>query len=123
MEVTVDEVVNSATRFSELNQISMPIGLSLKMVKNQKLVTEVLDQYSTKEKAVLAEYGEETESTGTYSIPKDKLSVVNDKLTEIRAEVIELDLFPIRVSDLGDEANLSPATILALDWFFLPEPD
>ena len=116
MKIKVADLYNLSLGLNELSKKELPIALAFKIQRAQKKVSEELIASDKVRQSLIEKYKEKELENGVVQIKKDKLNEFNDKINELMAQEIDLDIEKINIDDLEKSVEkVKPQTLMQLE--------
>jgi len=121
MELTLGRIVAAKPAIEELITMKIPIKASFKLTKIVKSeLTPAMEVFENKRTEIMKNvFGKEqfTEEEAK-DIDEEKQMQFATCFNEMLEETIEVNIDPLEIDELGDEASISAATLMTLDFLF-----
>lgn len=117
MKLTNMQIYDYATAFSQgFNDpyLKFPVKVNFYIVKNKSVLTELAKDIETHRLEIIKEFGQYNEATGQYDIDKDKINEATKSINELFSIEQEVQIYTIKLEDMGDKLNLSTSQMEAL---------
>lgn len=116
MKIKVADLYNLSLGLNELSKKELPIALAFKIQRAQKKVSEELIASDKVRQSLIEKYKEKELDNGNIQIKKDKLNEFNEKINELMAQEIDLDIEKINIDDLEKSVEkVKPQTLMQLE--------
>lgn len=116
MKIKVADLYNLSFGLNELSRKELPIALAFKIQRAQKKVSEELIASDKVRQSLIEKYKEKELDNGAVQIKKDKLNEFNEKINELMAQEIDLDIEKINIDDLEKSVEkVKPQTLMQLE--------
>lgn len=116
MKIKVADLYNLSLGLNELSRKELPIALAFKIQRAQKKVSEELIASDKVRQSLIEKYKEKELDNGNVQIKKDKLNEFNEKINELMAQEIDLDIEKINIDDLEKTVEkIKPQTLMQLE--------
>ena len=116
MKIKVADLYNLSLGLNELSKKELPIALAFKIQRAQKKVSEELIASDKVRQSLIEKYKEKELDNGSVQIKKDKLDEFNEKINELMAQEIDLDIEKINIDDLEKSVEkVKPQTLMQLE--------
>lgn len=116
MKIKVADLYNLSLGLNELSKKELPIALAFKIQRAQKKVSEELIASDKVRQSLIEKYKEKELDNGVVQIKKDKLNEFNEKINELMAQEIDLDIEKINIDDLEKSVEkVKPQTLMQLE--------
>ena len=120
MKITLDTVLKSFDGLEKISKLKLPVAVSFKVGKIIKALNAELEVYNETRKKRIQELGEVTKDhegkpTKNYQVTEANLLVWEKEHKELVEREVEINIHPLKLSDLGDE-KLEPTVFAELDW-------
>lgn len=116
MKIKVADLYNLSLGLNELSKKELPIALAFKIQRAQKKVSEELIASDKVRQSLIEKYKEKVLDNGDVQIKKDKLNEFNEKINELMAQEIDLDIEKINIDDLEKSVEkVKPQTLMQLE--------
>ena len=116
MKIKVADLYNLSLGLNELSKKELPIALAFKIQRAQKKVSEELIASDKVRQSLIEKYKEKELDNGDVQIKKDKLNEFNEKINELMAQEIDLDIEKINIDDLEKSVEkVKPQTLMQLE--------
>ena len=116
ISVTLKQIAESVPAFREIVQLPVPATVAYRLAKISKAVEAEYLNYEATRTALCARFGALREDGLAYEIPTEKVADFNREMEELHAVTIELPFESIALASLGENSEIKPATLMALDW-------
>lgn len=121
MELTLGRIIAAKPAIEELITMRIPIKASFKLTKIVKSeLTPAMEVFENKRTEIMKNvFGKEqfTEEEAK-AIDEEKQMQFATCFNEMLEETIEVNIDPLEIDELGDEASISAATLMTLDFLF-----
>lgn len=120
MKLTLETILKSFDGLEKISKLKLPVAISFKVGKTIKAINNELETYQETRKKRIKELGEPTKDheenpTENYQVTKENISVWEKEHKELVEREVEISVYPLKLSDLGDE-KLEPTVFAELDW-------
>jgi len=116
LKIKVADLYNLSLGLNELSKKELPIALAFKIQRAQKKVSEELIASDKVRQSLIEKYKEKELDNGVVQIKKDKLNEFNEKINELMAQEIDLDIEKINIDDLEKSVEkVKPQTLMQLE--------
>lgn len=105
MKLTNQQIYQYASNLLEAfnnTKLYIPAKANFFIQKNQSILVAAAQEIEQARFKIAQHYGELTETSGSYTIPEDKLEIANKELQELFAIEQELDIKTFSIDDLGN---------------------
>ncbi len=110
MKLTVEEVYNISQGLSALLDKELPTSVAFSIQRNFKKVGEEVDAANKVKNKLADKYKDHIDDNGYFKKGKKKeKEEYNKELKELYDETVEIELNPIKLSDLGE--YIKPRTV------------
>ena len=122
VKVTMRQVIDFRDNIVFFNEANLPLKGAYKLNKIRKAVEKESDFYLDKFQEIINEYAQKDEDGNIiYSDDKERIMIVDDKVDDCNAALIELqdleveiDNYGLTIDDLGDNVECTPDQLNAL---------
>lgn len=110
MKLKVVEILNSAPVIQQVNSSKLPIAMSLRMVKNNKALQEVVDEFEKRRVEIVKSLSDDK-----GGIPENKTSEFNEQIEKVASEEVEVEISTFKIEELSD-LEISPNDLSVISW-------
>ena len=117
MKLTNTQIYDYATAFAQgLNDpyLKFPVKANFYIMKNKNTLTELAKDIEAHRIEIIKEYGQYNETTGQYDIDKNNIDEVTKNVNDLFNIEQEVQIYTIKLEDLGDKLTLSTSLMEAL---------
>lgn len=109
MKLQLSEILEISPALAALNSAKLPVLAGFRIVKAISLIEPELKAYDAQRLRLAAELGELSENNSAYDFPNpDNARLFAEQMTVLLAEVVDIELPKIQLSDLGGDLNIEP---------------
>ena len=102
MKLTVKDLYDLTEGLNKLLDKELPTAVAFSIQRNFKKIGEEVTASDDVRKKLIEKYKEKDNKDGTIQLKKDKLSEYQKELNELMQQEVDVDLKPIKLSDLGE---------------------
>src|SRR5690625_3425427 len=102
MKLKVADLYDLSLGLNELSQKELPISLSFKIQRAQKVVSDELIASNKIRQQLVGKYKEKELKNGDVQIKKDKLGTFNNEMKELMSQEVDVEIEKIKIKDLED---------------------
>lgn len=119
--VKIDTLFASQDNLNKLLETNVKASTAYKLSRIATKVSEELKICEETRRNLVMEYGEEDEN-GTTKVTEENRETFNNEINDLFQNEIELPFEKISIDDLvssrGVEADITPTTLVGLEWLF-----
>lgn len=119
MKLTLSDLYESREALDRLAGEKLPGRFAYLVARNLRVIGPEIAEVERQRAAIVEKYGTPTDTPGSWNIPQDKLEPYIAEVDELFRTEIELELTPIRLSDLPDDLSMTPADMAALSYLIV----
>lgn len=123
IQVTLSDIVNSASTFRELSGKQLPIKVAFKIARLIRELDKENATFESSRKAIIEKYAMRDESgkitqadNGNIILQQDKIIECNSELNELLSTKIEINADKISIEDL-EKIEMTPAQVYNIEAF------
>lgn len=110
------EIAAKIQQYFTDHNLVLPARVNYNFHLNSKIFIAIAQDLEQKRQIIIEQYGE------LDNIQPDKIDEINDKIHELLSETNEIDIYPINITDLKEDINLTIGQMEVL-MFFMPQVD
>lgn len=114
----IEEALNSSQALMQFGQQKLPFQVALDVAHNQRQLQEVAKEYDKRRLELVEKYGKKDKETGHTNVEPRHQKTFSDKINDVVAQHIEIDLKQISQELLDDNFEIEPNTMVHLPWLF-----
>lgn len=113
MKLSIKDLYDLTDGLSHLLDKELPTSVAFSIQRNFKKVGDELKASDEVRKKIVEKYKEKDNKDGSVQLKKDKLDDYKKESDELMGQEVEIDLKPIKLSDLGE--SIKPRTLALLE--------
>lgn len=125
MIITVNKALNAVNGLQALNNAGkLSMFLSMVIAHNARELETIQLAYNANRNALLNQYGDWGEETGSVRIPAESQSAFNQAMENLMAEEVEINEKQLKLSQfptVEEGYAVEPLALVALDWMLVDD--
>jgi len=115
MQFTVGELYAMQQVIYKLMMKDMPIRTAYRLSKFSKKMGDDLRTFDEQRKKLVEKHGTKDEKGENFKVEQENMEAFRKEIAEVAEVKTEIDMEPIRISELGTDIQVTPADLALLD--------